>query len=86
MGLVWNDEHLAVISEYAVRGVSREDWTGFGRDTHECLEALRGVYNRCRLFVFVGSGSKITGGGVLGVELLECKFCPFLAILWSGGR
>ncbi len=81
MGLVWNDENLAVISEYAVRGVSREDWAGFRRDTHECLEALRGVYNRCRLFVFVGSGSKITGGGVLGVELLECKFCPFFAIL-----
>lgn len=67
--LVWNDEHLAVISEYAVRGLRRGDRTATGGITYKGLEALRGMYDRCRLFVFIGSSSEVIGGRVLGVEL-----------------
>lgn len=71
--LVWNGEHLAVISEYAVGRLRCGDRTATGRITYKGLEALRGVYDRCRLFVFIGSSSEVIGGGVLGVELQVCE-------------
>lgn len=81
--LVWNDECLAVISEYAVRRLSHGDRTAIGRTTHECLEALRGMYDRCRLFVLIGSRSEAIGGGVLGVELLGCEIsCSCFSVTW----
>ena len=73
MVLVWNGGCLAETFGYAVTPVRSGDLDQMSGYAYECLEPLRGVYDRGRLLVLVRPRSKIVLGDALRVKLAVCE-------------